>query len=557
MSDPGCILFEDEHLLIVNKPAGISTHRATPYTTDGIYEWLKGRKSEWVNLSTLHRLDKETSGVLLFGKTRLANQSLGDQFAKHIARKTYVFLTDRPVQFNDETVRTTIIKKGNRHLCQAIDEKNFSKTDYAETHFRLITQQSRISLIEAEPLTGRTHQIRLHANWLSIPIIGDELYNGTSAGRLFLHASELLIFHPVTKEKLIFKASSPFSPKTFLKGSDILDRLQISLLLRKAFLNQEDTNAYRLFHSTADGISGLYVEKYADNLLIQTESEKFSPVQQKVVQYLANKTGISIVRHKTLLQSPGGKLINEASPVIVPELTHCQCNIIPATTIIKENGTKYGIAFNQGYSVGIFLDQRENRQRILGQQIAPSFPLLSEETKFDTKPRMLNLFAYTCAFSVCAAKSGFITTSLDLSKKYLDWGKQNMLLNGINPEEHDFIFGDIFSWRKRLSSKDIRYNLIVIDPPTFSHSKESGTFKAQKDIGKLASEWIPLLAPHGTLLISTNCAILPPDEFMEMMERAILPFRTSKTKLLFVTQPFDFPACPEEKAYLKTLWIQF
>ena len=77
-----CILFEDEHLVVIKKPAGINTHRPSPYTTDGIYDWLKNQNPRYYNLSTLHRLDKETSGILIFGKTPEANRSLTNQFAK-------------------------------------------------------------------------------------------------------------------------------------------------------------------------------------------------------------------------------------------------------------------------------------------------------------------------------------------------------------------------------------------------------------------------------------------------------------------------------------------
>lgn len=94
-----CILHEDEHLLVVHKPAGVNTHRPSPHTTDGIYDWLRRSEERWTDLSTLHRLDKETSGVLCFGKTRLANKSLSEQFAKRQIKKTYLLLTDWQIPF--------------------------------------------------------------------------------------------------------------------------------------------------------------------------------------------------------------------------------------------------------------------------------------------------------------------------------------------------------------------------------------------------------------------------------------------------------------------------
>jgi 23S rRNA-/tRNA-specific pseudouridylate synthase len=92
-----CVVFEDEHLLVVNKPAGWNTHAPSPHAGEGIYEWLRHREPRWANLAIIHRLDKETSGLLLFAKTALANRSLTDQFTHRRVRKQYWLLTDRRV----------------------------------------------------------------------------------------------------------------------------------------------------------------------------------------------------------------------------------------------------------------------------------------------------------------------------------------------------------------------------------------------------------------------------------------------------------------------------
>src|SRR5262249_10293386 len=101
---PSAILFEDEHLLVLNKPTGLNTHAPSPYAGEGLYEWLKHREPRWSGLAILHRLDKETSGVIVFGKSTLANRSLTEQFAQHTVRKTYRLVTDRPVAFSSQTI---------------------------------------------------------------------------------------------------------------------------------------------------------------------------------------------------------------------------------------------------------------------------------------------------------------------------------------------------------------------------------------------------------------------------------------------------------------------
>src|SRR5882724_9805965 len=89
---PPCLIFEDEHLLVVNKPAGISTHAPSPYAGEGIYDWLRHREPRWAKLAIIHRLDKETSGVLCFSKTPLTNRSLTRQFTERKVSKSYVLL---------------------------------------------------------------------------------------------------------------------------------------------------------------------------------------------------------------------------------------------------------------------------------------------------------------------------------------------------------------------------------------------------------------------------------------------------------------------------------
>ena len=91
------VLFEDDHLLVINKPAGLNTHAPSPFAGEGIYDWLRHREPRWASLAIIHRLDKETSGILVFSKSPLANRSLTDQFTRRAVRKKYLLLTDRDV----------------------------------------------------------------------------------------------------------------------------------------------------------------------------------------------------------------------------------------------------------------------------------------------------------------------------------------------------------------------------------------------------------------------------------------------------------------------------
>ena len=170
--------------------------------------------------------------------------------------------------------------------------------------------------------------------------------------------------------------------------------------------------------------------------------------------------------------------------------------------------------------------------------------------------RILNCFAYTCGFSVAAAKAGVHTTSLDLSKKYLEWGKRNFALNGLDASAHDFIYGDVFDWLRRLAKKGRAFDAVLLDPPTFSQSKESGIFRADKDYDRLVALALPLLKPEGMLFASTNCATLAPEAFLATLTTAIQRAGRRIVQQHYVPQPPDFPITRAEPAYLKTVWLR-
>jgi 23S rRNA (cytosine1962-C5)-methyltransferase len=198
----------------------------------------------------------------------------------------------------------------------------------------------------------------------------------------------------------------------------------------------------------------------------------------------------------------------------------------------------------------LFLDQRDNRRRLLTHHIASGFEI--RNSKFE----ILNTFAYTCGFSVAAAKAGARTTSLDLSKKYLEWGKRNFALNQIDPAEHDFIYGDAFEWMRRLAKKGRVFDAVVLDPPTFSQSKESGTWQAEKNYGQLVASALPLLKRDGVLFASTNAAKMEPEKFLSVIHEVIGKSRRKILQQHYVPQPPDFPITRAEPAYLKTVWMR-
>jgi len=589
------VIFEDEHLLVVNKPAGLNTHAPSPFAGEGIYDWLRNREPRWAKLAIIHRLDKETSGVIVFGKTALANRSLTEQFTNRQVHKKYLLLTDHPPKRHELVVKSKIARAGDRYV-------SGTQGELAETRFKLVAADVRrltlkskslalpgtgsgqkslenpverqsftlspgvrasvnpqpsmvlpsCHVLEAEPLTGRTHQIRVHAAENGFPILGDTLYGGSPYHRVCLHAAEITFKHPLTAEDVTFRAAPDFERDA--RGD-----------LRASLIDIEETNAFRLIHGASDGWPGWYVDRLGDFLLSQSELPLTKQLQARLASLGTPSTGsarsgyhpvepmpgvpIRGTYHKILSRHVRRASATEASPQLVLG------EAAPERFTIRENGIQFELSFNEGYSVGLFLDQRDNRRRLLTGHIAADFPLLPTHHAPRTTD-LLNVFAYTCAFSVCAAKAGLKTTSLDLSKKYLEWGKRNFVLNSLDPAEHDFIYGDAFDWMRRLAKKQRAFDVIVLDPPTFSQSKERGAFRVEKNYGELVTAALSLLKPNGVLLASTNAADWPPEKFLAVVETSI---RAKKRKILqqhYVPQPPDFPISRAEPAYLKTVWLR-
>jgi 23S rRNA (cytosine1962-C5)-methyltransferase len=557
-----CVIFEDEQLLVVHKPAGWNTHAPGPYAGEGIYDWLRHREPRWSMLAILHRLDKETSGVLVFGKTPAANRSLTEQFTQRSVRKKYLLLTDRPVPQREFAIKTALVRIGEKY----VSRPPHAGAEIAETRFTVaavcdrrqfgLQKESatvtdrRYNVIEAEPLTGRTHQIRVHAAESGFPILGDTLYGGTTSLRVFLHAAEISFTHPTTGKPVTFGAPADFAGDEVMSFKNKTEKSGPphfgSYTLRAAVIQPEATNAFRVIHGASDGWTGWYVERLGDFLLSQSE-QPLRADQREELSRLVRTLDARGAYHKILSRQVRRTTAVEASPQ--PVLGEAA----PERFEIMENGVRFETSFSEGYSVGLFLDQRDNRRRVLTGRIAADFPNSELRTP---NCELLNVFAYTCGFSVCAAMAGARTTSLDLSKKYLEWGRRNFTLNGLDPAAHDFIYGDAFDWLRRLAKKGRRFAAVLLDPPTFSQSKESGVFRAEKDFGKLIAAALPLVKPGGILFASTNAADWPPEAFITAIETAVRQSRRKVLERHYFPQPSDFPVSRGEPAYLKTVWLQ-
>lgn len=209
-------IYVDQMVLVINKPAGLPVlpdgwDKDAPYLL-GLLEGGFGKI--WV----VHRLDKITSGVMVFARTAEAHRALNQQFERHEIQKLYHALCNGEPNWNEHFARHPLrIDVGHSHRSVA----NNSRGIKAETRFQVIERFGWASLLEAVPGTGRTHQIRVHAYALGFPLLGDTLYSAPKTdliSRPALHARSLTIVHPGSGDRLTYTAAYPDDFSAALKA---------------------------------------------------------------------------------------------------------------------------------------------------------------------------------------------------------------------------------------------------------------------------------------------------------------------------------------------------
>jgi len=242
-----CVIFEDELLLVVHKPAGWNTHAPSPFAGEGIYDWLKHREPRWSSLAIIHRLDKETSGVMVFGKTPLANRSLTEQFARHLVRKKYLLLTDGSMPRREITVKTALVRVGEN--TRAVPAGKW-RNQIPQPPDGWPVAGGRWPVDRSVSANGphAPNSCSRVRKWISNS--RDTLYGGTPAARVFLHAVEICFADPATGETMTFCAPPNFEDDPRLS-------------LREAMVDSGATNSFRVIHGASDGWPGWFVEKLA------------------------------------------------------------------------------------------------------------------------------------------------------------------------------------------------------------------------------------------------------------------------------------------------------
>lgn len=198
------IIYKDEQILAINKPAGLSV-LPEGWDKDATY-LVKTLEEQYGKIWVVHRIDKVTSGIIIFALTAEAHRSLNIQFEKHQIGKSYHALLNGLPKWEEKVTKFPLrVNVGHKHRTM-VDDKNGVRS---ETRFKILKRYHASALVEAMPMTGRTHQIRVHAYALGYPLLGDILYSAPETDvilRPALHAYSLTFTYPTTNEEMTFRA---------------------------------------------------------------------------------------------------------------------------------------------------------------------------------------------------------------------------------------------------------------------------------------------------------------------------------------------------------------
>ncbi|MER2001752.1 MAG: class I SAM-dependent rRNA methyltransferase [Carnobacterium inhibens] len=313
------------------------------------------------------------------------------------------------------------------------------------------------------------------------------------------------------------------------------ERLFKEALAERASLKaNEQTTAYRFFNGEGDGLGGLTIDVYADYYVFSWYSAGIYKHQQTILKaFLSAVPDVKGVYEKIRYQTKRK-----------PETDHIYGEEAPEPLLIKENGLTFATYLNDGLMTGIFLDQRNVRHSILEQ--------------YSMDKTVLNTFSYTGAFSVAAAMGGAShTTSVDLANRSLEKTKEQFEVNGLDPELQTIRVMDVFDYFRYAIRKQLTFDTIVVDPPSFARSKKR-TFSVAKDYTALLEDIIDITNEDGVIIASTNAANISTEKFEQFIENAFNNKDMTYQILEKHTLPEDFKINPHypQSDYLKVYVIR-
>lgn len=318
--------------------------------------------------------------------------------------------------------------------------------------------------------------------------------------------------------------------KTFIR-----EKIRQAVQLRKTWIDQKHTNAYRVVHGESDGIPGLIVDRYADFLVVQFHTLGVDVMRESVVEILEEQfspTGIwersdvGTRRADGLSDFPTGLIAGDEPPDLIE---------------VSENRAMFGVDVRRGQKTGFFLDQRENRATLQG---------------FSRDKEVLNCFCYTGGFSIFAARGkAKQVVSVDVSQPAIDLVEHNLRLNRYDPETHPCLAANVFDYLKDCKAEKRQFDVIVVDPPAFVKTQRAIP-QATRAYISLNRKAIELIRPGGVLVTASCSTQIDYESFYTIVKHAASAARRNVQIVKSHLQAIDHPSpvsFPEGR-YLKCLF---
>ncbi|HZH61123.1 MAG TPA: class I SAM-dependent rRNA methyltransferase, partial [Metabacillus sp.] len=255
-------------------------------------------------------------------------------------------------------------------------------------------------------------------------------------------------------------------------------KLKVAIEARRSFYEDHDTTAFRVFNGEGDGIGGLTIDCYEDGYYVLTwYSEGIYSFKEEIIHSLSKAVDYKGIYEKKRFDAKGTYI--EDDDFVTGERANFPL-------IVKENGIRFAVYLNDGAMVGVFLDQRDVRKTI--------------RDKYAKGRNVLNTFSYTGAFSVAAALGGATkTTSVDLANRSKAKTIEQFSVNQLDYEAHSIIVEDVFHYFKYAVKKNLTFDMVILDPPSFARSKKH-TFSAGKDYPELLKQAIQITEKNGIIV---------------------------------------------------------
>lgn len=313
-------------------------------------------------------------------------------------------------------------------------------------------------------------------------------------------------------------------------------RIRSAVDLRKVF-DPNKTNTYRLINSEGDGLPGLIVDRFAEILVAQMHTAGIERLRSRLIDALMEETDTRGILLRNDSQSRRREGLELEEPQVVT-------GGVPMQVTVRENNVLFLVDPWQGQKTGFFLDQRDKREAL---------------RKYTQAKRVLNCFSYSGSFSVYAALTSEKTrvTSVDISAPAIESARQNFILNGLDPNHHQFLVADVFDYLEQAQGAGEQFDVVVLDPPAFAKT-QSARAQALKAYRRLNTLGMQVLRPGGILLTCSCSGVIGMNDLLGALSQSAQRLQRTVQLLETFTYGIDHPlnlAMPET-AYLKAVFCR-